>query len=162
MKRIIPVTEALPSQLMAMTNMLNFDDRLMEDIGIKKGDHISVPEFVAFNAQWAKARGADIYLIIDDYEESAGMITVTFLKDNETARCGYWLGSDYRGKGLGREAFAEIVDIVKKRGCGRLEATIAKDNEISRKIWEPYGAEFLDLGDNYKAVIVIDSDSQEE
>ncbi len=154
MKRIKPITEALPSQLLNMTEMLNFDDKLREDLGMQGSDMVTVADFVLFNAEWSKGKGAEIFMILDDDGEAAGMITLTSSKDGR-GRCGYWVGTRYRGRGLCSEAFAEIVETAHDLGLASLNGTVSKDNDCSMRIWEHYSPDMEDKGRNYSFTIFL-------
>jgi RimJ/RimL family protein N-acetyltransferase len=87
----------------------------------------------------AKPKYMDIFVICVG-NECAGMITLGEIIRDHKAWIGYWLGSDYRGKGIMTLAIKKITDYGFKRyKLRRIEASVATFNKASTIILEKCG-----------------------
>jgi len=71
---------------------------------------------------------------------------------NKKARVGYWVGSELRNRGIGKEAFELILSIAKSKGIEVLESDIDKSNLFSIKIWEDYNPEITEKNEKQVSV----------
>ncbi|HDS02405.1 MAG TPA: N-acetyltransferase [Firmicutes bacterium] len=140
MVQLIPFDKLLPSQLMDLANLLNFDDTLRDELGFKAEDPpMSALDFQAFTQAWAERTQSLQFVIANGGGIAMGLISLSHInKENGDARCGYWIGSKYRNRGYTKEAFEKIINIARQMELKFLTSTISPNNDISLAIWAKY------------------------
>ncbi|MHC6179092.1 GNAT family N-acetyltransferase [Clostridium sp. JNZ X4-2] len=122
-----------------LIEILNTDDILRDKLGSKKYI-ISKDEFVEHNNKWIEDTNSEIFAITLN-DNAIGMISLSYqIAEEKKAQVGYWIGSEYWGKGYTSQAFSQILCYAKKKGIRYLNARIIKDNLASKKIWQKYDA----------------------
>ena len=67
----------------------------------------------------------------------AGSISLNSIKYDHKAELGYWLGRDFRGKGIGSRAIKEVCDFgFSQLGLRRIAARVYSYNTASRRVLE--------------------------
>ena len=140
MVRLVPYKKLLPSQLMDLVNLLNFDDRLRDDLGFKDDDSpMTVFDYQAFTEAWIERTRSQHFAIVNEGDIAMGQISLSHIdKDKGEARCGYWLGTKYRNRGYTKEAFEQIVGLARQMELKYLVASISPRNDASLAIWAKY------------------------
>lgn len=134
---------------------LKKDVRLLEKLKSEKLGDITLEEFLDYNNSWCINRSAMLFCIIIN-NKVIGSISLSDIDKNAgQASTGYWIASEYWGKGYGKESFKEIVKIAKGLGIKTLNSKILKDNIASRKIWDKYGAKFTIVDEKVKYTLEI-------
>lgn len=77
--------------------------------------------------------------------EAAGFAVYFFTYSTFMAKPGLYLedlfvAPEWRGKGIGRKLFGELVQVAEQRGCGRMEWSVLDWNEPAVKFYEKLGA----------------------
>jgi len=133
---------------------LEEDTCLIEKLGIKKR---RITKKIVYNEaiEWQEANKAIIKLI-EYNNEVIGTITLSKIdKENKTASIGYWIGSKYWNKGIGKTAFALCLKNAKEMGIEKVNGRIADSNIASRKIWGKYNHYENEIGNDRKEYSIV-------
>lgn len=85
-----------------------------------------------------KSNSSDIYIYMNDFEESIGQGRLDF--DGNDAYISYSIISQYRGQGHGKLIISLLEDkVLIKKNIERLHAKVKYSNMVSRRIFESYG-----------------------
>lgn len=140
-----------------IVSYLNKDDKLLEKLKSERLSDITLEEFLDYNNKWCIKRNAMLFCIMLN-NKAIGSISLSDIDKNKgQAATGYWIGSEYWGKGYGKESFKEIMKIAIGLGIRSLNSKILKDNLASRKIWDKYGAEFVVIDEKVKYTLRIEN-----
>jgi hypothetical protein len=125
--------------------LLNEDQELRVKLGsaIKENTKLSV-----FNKliDWQDKNSAKSKLI-EVNGEIVGLISLSKIDyERKIASIGYWIGSKYWNKGIGKKAFALCMEMATTMGIDIVKAQIEIENIPSRKIWEKYRCSIKELG----------------
>jgi len=92
--------------------------------------------------------GAWTWLVVDDDGRIAGECGVKGLPGEDgVVEIGYGLAGPSRGRGLGGQAVAALVnELGRKAGVRRIDAQVALDNLASRRLLERLGFTLVDVG----------------
>lgn len=157
--RLAPEPECEPKQALHLAAdlaaLLNFDEELPEEIRRPPEAPLETAESVlSFAKKWCLGRNARFHAIVLDNKTAIGSISLSHIDiAAQAARCGYWLGSAYHGRGYGTEALSKLVAIARKCGLRHISAEINTENEPSKRIWQKLGAQIRDDGGSVLAII---------
>jgi ribosomal-protein-alanine N-acetyltransferase len=122
-----------------LAQILNVDTKLQIISGSQKVKTTG-NEFITFCKEWSYSRNADMFAIVLD-KLAIGTISLSHQdRINHKAQIGYWLSSNYWGKGYTSEAFSLVLSFARLKGIEYVSASIIEDNLVSKRIWERYGA----------------------
>jgi len=111
---------------------------LRNELNLSDQSEFSADEELLFISEWNKKSNSESFAIRYG-NEFAGMISLSHIDHAKNkARVGYWVGSEFRNRGIGKKAFEAILSIAKSRGIVVLASDIDKSNLYSLKIWEKY------------------------
>lgn len=96
----------------------------------------------AFMTHWAKALVNPSVLTRTVVSDEAVAVNIGCWKVDGRTLVGYWIGREFRGRGLGTKALAELLRIVDARP---LHAYVAKSNAASIRVLEKCG--FVEVGE---------------
>ncbi len=110
--------------------------------------HVPYPYTLQDADEWLAGEGASEYALnIYQEGELIGGIGLT-PKERGAAELGYWLGSDYWGRGYGTEAVNGLLGYVEShRTFDKIQASVHRDNALSGKVLEKAG--FLAVGEGH-------------
>lgn len=139
---ILPIESISDENTEQIVELLNNDKKLLAALESNKRK-ITKWEFIEHNKHWAKNKSVDMFAIFVE-STAIGMISLSHQDQlNHKADIGYWIGSNYWGKGYTSKAFAQILDFAISKGIRYVSSTIKEDNIASRRIWEKYGANMI-------------------
>lgn len=140
MLSLLEYNNILPSQLIEITDMLNLDEELRNDLDLMDASMLSIYDLKFSLQEWTKKSNSSFYIIILD-DIAIGMISLT--KEKNTAKCKYWIGTEYRDKGYEAEVLEKIITLARKKKLQCLLLSKNKSNEAFSYLFENYNA-FLD------------------
>ncbi len=153
-KETVYLEKIIPDNLSDLAYALNTDIVLRRDLGIKETD-ISIESLYEKTMDWMLKTNSITYCIRVG-KKSIGMISISHIdKSNMSARCGYWLLSEYRGRGYTTEAFSQIVEIATGMKLKELHSSINMGNKASLAIWKRYLPKLIDKVDHYDLTISL-------
>lgn len=89
-----------------------------------------------------KTKEKEIFIIEID-NNVGGVVGLTKIKKNHKAEVYYWIGKEYRRKGIMKKALIDITDLgFKKYNLKKIYATLLPTNKSSVKLLENCGYEF--------------------
>ena len=134
-----------------LVKMFTDDEILRKELGLEAKE-FSADEEYEFITNWSKKTNSEQYEI--RYGEIlAGMISLSHIDDEKkSARIGYWVGSEFRNRGICKAAFGLLVSDAKERYFKILESDIDKSNVYSLKIWEKYNPEIIEKNEKQYTV----------
>ena len=119
-------------------SLFRADAVLRAELNMPDRSKFSAEEEFGFISEWNKKNNSESFAIRYG-NEFAGMISLSHIDHAKNkARVGYWVGSEFRNRGIGKKAFEAILSIAKSRGIVVLASDIDKSNLYSLKIWEKY------------------------
>lgn len=134
-----------------MTMLFATDEVVKKELGLDSVVYVAEDEFI-FVSDWCRMKKAEQF-VIRYGKEFAGMICLSHIDlKNKSAGVGYWIGSEFRNKGIGSEAFRLILEVAKSKGIQVLRSDIDKDNVSSLKIWKKYNPDIVDTSDKQVSV----------
>ncbi len=134
-----------------MVSLFSTDEIVRSELGLDKTEFSAAEEF-EFVQNWCKKKNSESFEI-RCANEFAGMISLSHIDlENKIAGVGYWVGSKFRGKGIGKKAFELILDIAKSKDVEILGSDIDKTNAPSLKIWEKYNPKIIEKNENQVTV----------
>jgi len=134
-----------------MVRLFSSDEIVRNELGLK-GKEFSAAEEFEFVQEWCKNKSSESFEIRFE-NEFAGMISLSHIDpDIRKAGVGYWVGSKFRGKGIGKKAFELILDIAKSKGLEILQSDIDRNNLFSLKIWQKYSPEISEKNEKQVSV----------
>tara|TARA_Y100000310_G_scaffold26729_1_gene25482 strand:- start:507 stop:1019 length:513 start_codon:yes stop_codon:yes gene_type:complete len=81
-----------------------------------------------------------LYFIIDIDGKAIGEVSFEKIIPKLSAKIGYWIGKDYRGRGITTNAVKMAIGyVVKKFGLRRIYGNVRTNNKISSKVLEKCG-----------------------
>lgn len=106
------------------------------------------PQTLEQRKGWFEQFGEKHPLIVAEIDgQVAGYCSLSKFRDKEayarTAELSIYLSEDYRGKGMGPALIKEILDIGKKLQFHTIISGITSGNEVSVRIHERFGFEFI-------------------
>lgn len=108
----------------------------------------SSEHFYQSTKEWEEQNNAQCFAIMSD-GVAVGMISLSHIdKLNMSANIGYWIASSEWGKGIGTQAFNQMLDYARRLKLRKVSATIAKENLASIKIWQRHGAKISASGNS--------------
>lgn len=121
-----------------LANLISQDDTLRKELGFQD-DHGISPDSIQTDIQsWQKDKSAICFGIFQN-RQIVGMISLSHRDaKTKTARIGYWIGSDFRRKGIATEAFAKVITKAQEMGIASLSSRINKTNQASISIWNKF------------------------
>lgn len=132
---IKPFTHEVAEEL---CRVFQTDAVLRKELNMPDRSRFSADEELLFISEWNKKNNSESFAIRYG-DEFAGMISLSHIDlAKNKARVGYWVGSEFRNRGIGKKAFELILRIAKSKGIEVLESDIDKSNLFSLKIWEKY------------------------
>jgi len=136
-----------------MVDLFRTDEAVRKELGLEKKEFSAEEEF-RFISEWNKKNNSESFAIRYG-DEFAGMISLSH-KDlaYKKARVGYWVGSEFRNRRIGKKAFEAILSVAKSRGIVVLASDIDKSNLFSLKIWEKYNPEITEKSESQVSVII--------
>ena len=138
-----------------LAEILNSDVLLGKSLGADSRETQSPEGFLDATNKWAKRNNSETFAIVLKKDDRAiGLISLSH-QTATSARIGYWLGSRYWDKGHATEVFGQILAYATNKDLKQVRAAIAKTNIPSMKIWEKFGASFVETGNNIEAEIVL-------
>lgn len=112
-------------------------------VGVPWADAHTLREFRRFRRRWhaSELAGTGISAVIDLDDEFVGMVTIGGIQPFPISTCwiGYWVSSEYVGKGIATAALALACDYAASMGVHRIEATVRADNTASIKVLKNCG-----------------------
>jgi ribosomal-protein-alanine N-acetyltransferase len=154
MERVIKLRRISRTNIINLALLLSNDNILSQSLSPGKPlCAISAKELFADLEKWQVNNNANTY-VIRLGSKSIGSISLSH-QNGSFARVGYWLESSEWNKGYATQAFAQIIEIARKRGFETLSASIGTSNIASRRIWEKFGANFTECGDRLTASLSI-------
>jgi RimJ/RimL family protein N-acetyltransferase len=137
-----------------MVKLFSSDNIVRKELGLEKKEYSPKEEY-KFVTDWC-AKTNSLQFVIRYGDEFAGMISLSHIdKESGTARVGYWIGSEFRNKGVCSEAFRLILELAKNEGIKEVRSDIDKDNLYSLRIWQKYHPSITEK--NKKQVTVMAS-----
>jgi len=134
-----------------MVRLFSSDDIVRTELGLDKSEFSAAEEF-EFVQDWCRKRNSESFEIRYG-NKFAGMISLSHIDtENKIAGVGYWVGSKFRGKGIGKKAFELILDIAKSKGLEILQSDIDRNNLFSLKIWQKYSPEIVEKNETQVSV----------
>ena len=134
-----------------MVELFRTDGVLRSELGLDKTEFSAEEEF-RFVSEWCKKKSSESFDIRFE-NEFAGMISLSHIDlENKKTGVGYWVGSKFRGKGIGKKAFELILDIAKSKGLEILQSDIDRNNLFSLKIWQKYSPEISEKNEKQVSV----------
>ncbi len=123
-----------------MSSMISTDKVLKKDLGFGENDKLESDDFLEDIRKWCETRDAVTFAILLNSKTAIGTISMSRIHSREnSARVGYWIGSDYRSNGYCTTAFKLVVKEAAVMELAKLISTIAENNTHSRQIWENLG-----------------------
>lgn len=106
---------------------------------------LPVLETAAAARMWIEAQRADPRTTaLAVVHPDMGLIGVTMLqRSGNDALATYWIGKDFQGRGLGREALSLLLDLAKHLGITRVFASVLAGNDRSRALLRSAGFRVL-------------------
>ncbi|MBN2857954.1 MAG: GNAT family N-acetyltransferase, partial [Candidatus Delongbacteria bacterium] len=112
----------------------------------------SVDEEYEFVSDWCRKTNSEQFEIRFG-NEFAGMISLSHIDmEKKSARVGYWVGSEYRKRGICSKAFELILNEAEIKGIKEVRSNIDKNNEYSLKIWDKYNPEIIEKNEKQYTV----------
>lgn len=134
-----------------MVSLFSTDEIVRSEFGLDKTEFSAAEEF-EFVQNWCKKKSSESFDIRFE-NEFAGMISLSHIDlENKKTGVGYWVGSKFRGKGIGKKAFELILDIAKSKGLEILQSDIDRNNLFSLKIWQKYSPEISEKNEKQVSV----------
>ncbi|MDD3045751.1 MAG: GNAT family N-acetyltransferase [Candidatus Delongbacteria bacterium] len=134
-----------------MVSLFSLDDIIRMELGLDKTEFSAEEEF-RFVSEWCKNKSSESFEIRFE-NEFAGMISLSHIDpDIRKAGVGYWVGSKFRNRGIGKKAFEIILDIAKSKGLEILQSDIDRNNLFSLKIWQKYSPEISEKNEKQVSV----------
>lgn len=139
---ILPIESINDENTEQIVALLNNDKKLLAALE-SNNRKITKRAFIEKNKDWVRSKGADMFAIFVE-STAIGMMSLSH-QDllNHKAEIGYWIGSNYWGKGYTSKAFLQILDFAVSKGIKHVSSTIKEDNIASKRIWEKYGASMV-------------------
>jgi RimJ/RimL family protein N-acetyltransferase len=123
-----------------MVSLFSSDDIVRTELGLDNSEFSAAEEF-EFVQDWCRKKNSESFEIRYG-GEFAGMISLSHIDlVNKKAGVGYWIGSRFRCRGIGKKAFELILDIAKSKGLEILQSDIDRNNLFSLKIWQKFSPE---------------------
>jgi len=133
-----------------LAHILNTDRGLPQEYILPQEAPNETAESVLTTAEsWCRERNAKSFMIVLENGTVVGAISLSHIDyGSHSARVGYFVTSLLQGRGLGTEALVKLLSIAHELRLRMISASIATDNNASRRIWEKSGAsvEFNDSG----------------
>ena len=131
-----------------LANILNTDDGLLfGNIRQQNGSPETAESLLSFSKEWCLQKNAETFVIVLEGNVVIGSISLSHYDEQlKCARTGYFIASEYQGKGYGSGALLQLVNMARVRGLKKVSATIPSSKIASRRIWEKCGViiEFCD------------------
>lgn len=139
---LLPIESINDENMEQIVELLNNDKKLLAALE-SNNRKLTKKDFIEKNKDWASSKNADMFAIFVE-STAIGMISLSH-QDllNHKAEIGYWIGSNYWGKGYTSKAFLQILDFAISKGIRYVSSTIKEDNVASKRIWEKYGANMI-------------------
>lgn len=135
---VVKLREIRERESRQMAELIGQDRPLMEELGFNSEKQLTAKSIYSDIQAWQKSKSAVCYGIYHD-NQITGMISLSHHNQKEkTARVGYWVGNDFRRKGIASKAFAAIIGKARTLGIERLSSKIDKTNYPSLSIWNKY------------------------
>jgi RimJ/RimL family protein N-acetyltransferase len=147
-----PVDELSDTEVERLTTILNQDSALRHWLGMENAPAMAPEEFRRIAVTWQKEKHARTFIIYA--QEAIGSISVSHIRENGTARIGYWIASKAWNQGVGTAAFALALEQARQLGIHQVSANIQAENFASLRIWQKWGAEEEKLSGNRVQVIL--------
>lgn len=138
MIKLIPINDLPDEALNVLMDILNQDVALNAWLGTSMAQPLTLETFKRTGFEWQRSRQAVTYCIWTDHP--VGTISLSHRTAERQARIGYWLASQEWGKGIGTQAFAQVLEIARQEGIRQVSATVARNNTASLRLWQRYGA----------------------
>ncbi len=134
------------------------------EITLKAADVSDLPEICRQNAVYFNTTEESEALIIDESMlndgmymikrngETIGKINVEY-NDDSAFIFGFGIKSEYRGKGYGKAAFAELLKIIKDKNINEVQLDVATKNKNALNLYKSFGFEEMSVMDYYEYVI---------
>lgn len=134
------------------------------EITLKTADVSDLPEICRQNAAYFNTTEESEALIIDESMlnngmyminrngETIGKINVEYGDDNAFI-FGFGIKSEYRGKGYGKAAFAELLKIIKDKNINDVQLDVATKNKNALNLYKSFGFEEMSVMDYYEYII---------
>ncbi len=117
------------------------DSALRDAAGMRLSDDESPDTFLGGIRDWARERNAICMSVVLGGDTAIGMITLGHIdRATRAGRIGYWIGSEYWGRGYMTEAFALVLSFARRLSLRTVFAHIEPDNIPSLRLWRRYGA----------------------
>ncbi|HQO09540.1 MAG TPA: GNAT family N-acetyltransferase [Clostridiales bacterium] len=124
-----------------LCRLFQTDAILRAELNMPGKSEFSADEELLFISEWNKKNNSESFAI-RYVNEFAGMISLSHIDHAKNkARVGYWVGSEFRNRGIGKKAFELIISLAESKGIKVLESDIDKNNLFSLKIWQKYNPE---------------------
>jgi len=138
-----------------LCSLFKTDAVLRTELNMPDRSKFSADEELLFISEWNKKNNSESF-VIRYGDEFAGMISLSHIDDEKkSARIGYWVGSEFRNRGICKDAFGLLVSAAKERSFKILESDIDKSNVYSLKIWEKYNPEIIEKNEKQYTVRMV-------
>lgn len=135
--------------------LLNTDSVLQKELSIPTNHVMTGKEVLLDIEAWNTQNNSLAFVILCD-NQVTGLISLSHInRDKRKARIGYWIGSQYRRKGITTEAFSLLLRYAHNIGIELLGSKINKDNIASLRIWEKRNANFSPSNNFLIATILL-------
>lgn len=134
------IRELGEGEAMQLANVLCRDGGLRRELGVPENDRPTGEGFLWKVEDWCRQHRATTFAIVVD-GVAVGTISLSQVsEDRRSARIGYWVATEYRGKGYAGAAFAEVLRLAASRGIQKVAARIEAGNRPSLRMWRRHGA----------------------
>lgn len=126
----------------ALAAILSSDTPLAHALGHPPSlSPIEPPQFIKQTAEWCNRHDATSFAITVNQCEAVGQLSISRLGDKEGhGRIGYWLASDFWGKGIMSEAFSQALAVARSHGLKAVSGHVPNGNIASERLWLRHGA----------------------
>ena len=134
------IRELGEGEAMQLAEVLCKDEGLRRELGVPDHDRPTGESFLRKVRDWCRKHRATTFAIVAE-DTAVGTISLSNVsEEGRSAKIGYWVGTEYRGKGYASAAFAEVLRLAASRGIKRVSACVEAGNAPSRRLWQRNGA----------------------
>lgn len=142
---MVEIREIKEKESKQLADLLNEDHLLCLNLGFLPELIITATEVQSKIEEWIKSKSAMCFGIMKE-EMYCCIISLSHIElEIGTGQIGYWIGSNYRNKGICSKAFELVIHNAHKLGLHSISSTISEENRSSRAIWEKHLAKAIPI-----------------
>lgn len=125
-----------------LATILNTDPGLPISVRRAEGAPFITDEgFLSYTQSWCRQKSALSFAVVDQDDRAIGLITLSHIDTIKgTARTGIILSSRHTGRGIGADAFSQLLSIARSLGVREVGGDIPEAEHATPDLWARSGA----------------------